>query len=78
MTKNISCRCITGVEKKSMEMEIEPGIKPVAVNFENIDLISWQTFSTLIFRYYKNGKEKKRKIILGHSYCPLCGKKYPT
>lgn len=77
MKKPTQCKCVTKIEEAALEREIEPTIKPNAVNFDNINLLNAQTFSILEFRYVKAGKPKKKKVIIGHSHCPFCGKAYP-
>lgn len=60
------CNCIQEVSKKLSEKVGTVG------EITNVELFSQTIYSTF---EYKQGK-KKKSILVMHTFCPICGKKY--
>jgi hypothetical protein len=60
-----------------INFEVDTKFDVKRVTIQEVDLLSDTTFSNVEIHYTDKGKEKKKKILLAHSYCPFCGKAYP-
>jgi hypothetical protein len=64
-----NCRCVGRIEAQFAKNT--PEAFEAAV--QEVDLLTERTFSTI---EWKTVNKKRKHIILAHTYCPFCGKKY--
>lgn len=67
------CNCRHNIDEQTQKfLKVDNGC---IVDF---DLISGRTFSTFKYEKEVNGRKRKKELIIAHTYCPFCGKKYKT
>jgi hypothetical protein len=66
------CNCIKEVEQKMKEINYPDA---ESVSFDNIELFSGRIYSTISIK--RPGKKKLERVNIIHSFCPICGEKYP-
>jgi hypothetical protein len=76
MAKN--CDCIKRIEDKVLNHVKEQGKQAESASMQNLAFMfsSSETKTHQEIEVTINGKKKKEKINIIHTYCPFCGKEY--
>lgn len=68
----MGCNCRENIEAR---LANEKGFREPSINYE---VLSGKTFTEITYKERdKRGKDKTKKLMVLHTYCPFCGEKYP-